>query len=161
MVMAPPRIRAPLVAVVGIAAVSQGGPASPPHAPTIPKPIQPAGCLHALEILAKFHHRILSLPQAVGDAHDDHPLAQFSGSPAGCVPKGGDAWEVFNGSLDTVLQKSPEELRSLVKIGEKGLIGLHRLLHYLVVNHGIVGGLIESKIERLMKAMDEVYVLAC
>ena len=73
------------------------------------------------------------------------------------MPKGGDAWEVFNGSLDTMLQKSPEELCSLVKIREKGLIGLHHLLHYF----GIIGGLIELKIEWLMKAMDEVYILAC
>lgn len=98
------------------------------------------------------------LPASVGEATNDHPLAQFSGNPVGCVSKDEDAWEKFNRPLDTVLQKQPEELHVLVRIGDKGLIGLHRLLEYLVIHHGIQAGLIESKIERLMRAINEVSV---
>jgi hypothetical protein len=94
------------------------------------------------------------LPTSVGEATDDHPLAQFSGNPVGCISEDGDAWEKFNRPLDTVLQKQPEELHMLVRIGDKGLIGLHHLLEYLVIHHGIQARLIENKIERLMQAMN-------
>ena len=114
------------------------------------------GCMEVHQILSKFFNRIKMLPISVGEAGDDHPLAQFSGDPVGCVGEDEDAWEKFNRPLDTVLQKHPEEFHELVRVGDRGLIGLHRLLEYLVIHHGIQGGLIENKIERLMWAMDEM-----
>ncbi|KAF8058599.1 hypothetical protein FPV67DRAFT_1565461 [Lyophyllum atratum] len=73
-----------------------------------------------------------------------------------CVSQDEDAWEKYNGPLDTMLQKPPEDIRALVRVGELGLAGLCRFLEYLVVNHGIKGGLIEGKLQRLMDAMDSV-----
>jgi hypothetical protein len=67
-----------------------------------------------------------------------------------------DAWEVWNGPLDTELQKSHEELKKLVKRGEKGLEAVYNLLEYLASSHGIPGALFEGKIERLMCAIDDV-----
>ena len=84
-------------------------------------------------------------------------MAQFAlGDFTGCVPDSEDAWETFDGPLNNVLQKSPEDLRKLVQRGSKGLMAVHGLLDYLVEHHGIVGALIESKIDRLIQAMDDV-----
>jgi hypothetical protein len=102
--------------------------------------------------------RIEALSTDVGVADERHPLAAFAGNPAGCVDAGEDAWEKFDGPLNTLLQKPPEELQHLVRVGEKGLIGLCRLLKYLVTYHQVSGVLLEGKLERLMNAIDEVYV---
>jgi hypothetical protein len=67
---------------------------------------------------------IEALSTDVGVADERHPLAAFAGNPAGCVDTGEDAWEKFDGPLNTLLQKPPEELQHLVRVGEKGLIGL-------------------------------------
>jgi hypothetical protein len=69
---------------------------------------------------------------------------------------GEDAWEKFDGPLNTLLQKPPKELRYLVQVGEYGLIGLCRLLEYLIISHNVSGVLLEGKVGRLMQAIDEV-----
>ena len=55
-----------------------------------------------------------ALSTDVGVANKRHPLAAFSGNPAGCVDAGKDAWEKFDGPLNTLLQKPSEELQHLV-----------------------------------------------
>lgn len=92
----------------------------------------------------------------VPEASHDHKLVGFSGDPTGCVPDGKDAWETWDRPLNTLLQKEPLALQNLVVWGEQGLSGLHKFLLYLVTSHGIAGALIEGKIERLIKAMDNV-----
>jgi hypothetical protein len=89
-------------------------------------------------------------------ADDDHPLAMFAGDPTGCVKEGEDAWEKFDGPLNTLLQKPPHELQNLVRVGEKGLKGLCHFLEYLIMHHQVSGNLLEGKIDRLMQAMNEV-----
>lgn len=117
-----------------------------------------AACPLGLSILSRFSDRIQALQAdlTVPEAGSDHELVPFSMDPRGCVPDDEDAWETWDPPLNTLLQKEPPELRKLVVRGEKGLVGLHRFLLYLVTEHGIQGGLIEGKIERLLKAMDEV-----
>jgi hypothetical protein len=146
----PPVHAAPLNSTSGLQSSEKPGTVAPSGAPV--------GCSVALGLLSKFRARIERLPLEVGEAGHDHPLAQFSGDPTGCVGEDEDTWEKFDRPLNTVLQKPPEELRALVRLGERGLIGLHQLLEYLVSHHGIKGALIEMKLERLMHAMDEVYV---
>jgi hypothetical protein len=136
-VIAPPRIHATSLA-------------PPKPTPALPR------CSIAHKLLVEFRNKIDTLPPEVRDADDDHPLARFSGDPTGCVEDGVDAWEQFDGPLNNVLQTSPEGLKALVRKGEKGLSGLHRLLEYLVNYHGIKGALLEMKLDRLMKAMSEV-----
>lgn len=122
--------------------------------PTVSQP----GCPVALHLLSSFRRRIDALPLAVGTAGDDHPLAQFSGDPVGCVGEDEDAWEKFDGPLNTILQKPREELGALCRLGDKGLDGFYRFLKYLVVHHGIQGGLLEGKLGRLIEAIDDQYV---
>ena len=115
------------------------------------------GCPFALQLLASLHKRIKSLPKDTKEAGtSDHPLAIFSSDPTGCVEDGEDAWEKWDGPLNTLLQKDPEELNRLVVVRQRGLGGLHRFLTYLVSEHGIQGGLLEGKLERLFAAIDRV-----
>jgi hypothetical protein len=116
----------------------------------------PAGCPIGCELLSKFHAHIEALPRDVGEAGERHPLTAFSGNPAGCVGEGEDAWEKFDGPLNTLLQKPPEELQDLVRVGERGLIGLCRLLEYLVTYHQVSRVLLEGKLQCLMDAIDKV-----
>ena len=113
-------------------------------------------CPTALKLLNRFWIRIQQLPESIEVADNDCPLAHFSGTFDGSVGPGQDAWEVWNGLLDTELQKSPEELVNLVKRGEKGLMAVYNLLEYLASSHSIPGALLEGKIERLMQAIDSV-----
>ena len=41
----------------------------------------------------------------MGEADQNHPLAPFSGNPEGSVMDGEDAWEKFDGPLNTLLQR--------------------------------------------------------
>jgi hypothetical protein len=117
-----------------------------------------SGCPVGIALLQTFRARIEGLPRNVGEADDGHPLAAFAGDPVGCVGDDEDAWEKFDGPLNGLLQKPPNELRNLVRVGEKGLIGLCHLLEYLVAHHQLSGYLFEGKLERLMLAIDDVYV---
>lgn len=117
-----------------------------------PSPICPIG----VALLCKFRTRIEGLPHDIGEADENHPLAAFAFDPVGCVEENEDAWEKFDGPLNSLLQKPPDKLRELVRVGEKGLIGLCRFLEYLVRHHGISGCLFEGKLDRLMSAIDEV-----
>lgn len=118
----------------------------------------PTFCKDAMSCLTAFKARVVALERdpSIPEAGINHELAAFSGDPVGCVQDGEDAWERWDGPLNTLLQKEPSELRKLVVRGNRGLIGLHNFLLYLVVNHGIAGGLIEGKISRLTKAIDDV-----
>lgn len=116
------------------------------------------GCPVGKALLQKFRARVETLPSSIGEADNGHPLAAFAGDPVGCVGDDEDAWEKFDGPLNGLLQKPPNELRNLVQVGEKGLIGLCRLLEYLVEHHQLSGYLFEGKLERLMLAIDDVYV---
>ncbi|KDR66758.1 hypothetical protein GALMADRAFT_1359327 [Galerina marginata CBS 339.88] len=146
-VTAPPRIQS-TVHSSSSTHVSQG--------PALSSSAAPVGCPVAIACLNKLRERIDTLDDSIEEAGLDHPLAGFSGDPRGCVLDGEDAWEKWDGPLNTILQKEPEDLRKLVVRGQRGLAGLHGFLHYLVLHHGIQGALIEGKVERLLSAMDDV-----
>ena len=120
----------------------------------LPPPIL-TGCPLGVALLRKFRAQVEALPE-VGKADENHPLAPFSRNPKGCVMDGEDAWEKFDRPLNTLLQRPPEELRNLVRIGEKGLIGLCQLLEYLVMHHQLTGHLFEGKLDQLMSVIDKV-----
>ncbi len=76
------------------------------------------GCPLRNALLENFCCHVEALPPSVGIADENHPLAAFAGDPTGCVGIDEDAWEKFDGPLNTILQKPPEELQSLVWVGE-------------------------------------------
>lgn len=154
-VSAPPRVQSNPLGPLALPGPSNSSNLTSKLTNTLPSIICPLAIAH----LQKLRSRIETLDERVEEAGPDHPLAGFSGDPAGFVLEGEDAWEKWDGPLNTILQKEPAEIRKLVSQGEKGLIALHGFLHYLVLNHGIKGGLIEGKIDRLIVAIDEVLVI--
>ena len=128
--------------------------------PTLPTPSQTPSCQiscsKAAALLTELRARIDRLPDTIELAGDECPLARFSGSFEGSVPKGEDAWEVWNRPLDTELQKSQEGMTMLVKRGAKGLDVIYGLFEYLASVHDIPGALLEGKIGRLLQAIDDV-----
>jgi hypothetical protein len=127
---------------------------------SVPNPPPPplSGCPIGIALLQRFQTHIEALPPDVSKADESHPLAAFAGDPVGCVGNNKDAWEKLDGPLNTLLQKSPNDLQLLIQVGGRGLIGLCRLLEYLVLHHKLTGYLFEGKLEWLTHAMDEVWV---
>ncbi|EJD39840.1 hypothetical protein AURDEDRAFT_70847, partial [Auricularia subglabra TFB-10046 SS5] len=150
--LVPPRVHSP--------ELPQSGPSS--STPTsgltheLPRASAVAGDAHGLAILATFRGRISALPETVPLANESHPFAGYSGRVQVILEDGQDAWEVFDGPLNTQLQQPPEHLRSLVQRGPLGLMALHNLLLCLVTEHGVLGACFELKLERLLHAIDEV-----
>jgi hypothetical protein len=68
-----------------------------------------------------------------------------------------EVWETVNPFLDRLLGfgKSKEEIRLLLRRGEKGLRGLHGFLAYLVEEKGVGGPLLEGKINLLVETIEE------
>ena len=123
--------------------------------PCNPEPI--CGCPIALQLLTLLQKRIDSLPKDTTEAVNDHPLAAFSGDPTGFMDDGEDAWEKWDGLLNTLLQKSPEELEKLVVVGQWGLGGFYQFLSYLISEHKVQGCLLEGEMEQLFSAIDRVW----
>ncbi|KAJ8690431.1 hypothetical protein PTI98_011859 [Pleurotus ostreatus] len=111
-------------------------------------------CPKGVALVRQFRQRINLIPAAVAPASSEHPLTRFAGPPA--VGNDEDAWEIYDGPLNTLLQQPEDKLRDLVRTGEKGLLGLCNFLESLVVDHGVMGALFEGKLERLMQAIDAV-----
>lgn len=142
----------------------------PPHLPAMlapepepapintppPKLLPAIPCQHATDLIEMLRKRIKSLPESVPVAQPNHPFSQFSGDLTGTVPKGEDAWEIWNGPLDTALQKGPAELQGLVAQGEYGLDALCNIFDYLARYHQVGGALFEGKIERVIRAINDM-----
>ena len=62
-------------------------------------------CPHAVKLLEAFRMRIENLTNNTPEAVGNHPLVAFAADPTGSVPDNTDAWEVWNPSLDTLLQR--------------------------------------------------------
>jgi len=103
--------------------------------------------------LANVYTHIQTIPTTVPEASIDHPFAQFSGNLSSCIPNGEDFGKPWDGPLNTILQKGPEDLKKLVARGDHGLLAFHRFLLYLVTEHNVNSVLFEGKIDRLIKAI--------
>ena len=68
-----------------------------------------------------------------------------------------ELWENVNPGLDRILgfRKPQDEIVAMVQCSQKGLQGLYEYLEVLVEQGGVVGGLLEGKIDALMTAMVE------
>ena len=115
--------------------------------------LMPIGSIPCLNTLREF---IVNLPMTIPEAGDHHPFAQFSGDLSGSVPEGEDAWETWDGPLNTILQQDPQALQGLVAQGNKGLTSLHRFLSYLASTHRVPAVLFENKVKRVIQAIMDV-----
>ena len=128
---------------------------------TGPRSVPP---LHAVDpedtkLLNRFHSKVTSLLKSVRKADANHPLAPYSIPPAeqAAAAPPDELWEYFNQKLNAlILQLSEKEmLWNLVVRGKWGLVGLANLAEYLVREHGVIGGMLKGKLERVMAVIDK------
>ena len=68
-----------------------------------------------------------------------------------------EVWENINPSLDRLLGfgRSQQDIVAMIRGGHEGLHGFYEYLEVLVEQGGVVGGLLEGKIDVLIAAMAE------
>ena len=64
--------------------------------------------------LFQLHSVIDRIPFTVPEAEEDHLFARFASDLSESVPDSEDAWDIWDGLLNTVLQKNPQELQDLI-----------------------------------------------
>lgn len=71
-----------------------------------------------------------------------------------------DQWEVLDPILTTLsgAQLTTDAHTLTIRRGPCGVDGLCTLLSYFIAEHGLVGSLIEGKVERILEAMDKLSV---
>jgi hypothetical protein len=120
------------------------------------------GCAFAWTLLQRLREAVddLELNTDVGYAEEGDELAgcnrEMAISTYGMVANE-EIWEFVNPILDRMLGfgRTPEDIRTVLRRGERGVRGLCDFLEYLVEEKGVVGGLLEGKINVLLLAMKE------
>jgi len=113
------------------------------------------GCDLAWNLLQKLQEAADALESNtnISYAEEGDELAGFSREAAissyGMV-ENAEIWEAVNPALDRILGfgRTKEEIRTIVRWGERGLRGLCAFLGYLVEEKGVVGGLLAAWKER-------------
>jgi hypothetical protein len=121
-----------------------------------------SSCPIATRLLRNLHEKIGGISEGVPLADESHPLAGFSGDPASCVSPDLDDWEdILNpmmhrafGYASSVATQNPDILKDLARRGDHGLDGFCRFIEYFVKSRGLQGGLLESKVELLIAAIN-------
>ncbi|KAF8259168.1 hypothetical protein EI94DRAFT_1707336 [Lactarius quietus] len=140
--------------------------ATPPHLPT-PGPLRqaspsvsahpgPGPDAHALALLANITPAAQELPSLVPEADEDDDIARVILAEGPEDPS--EAWEHLDRGLNRFLGYGVdvEDIALRVRRGPLGVEGLTRYIHGFVVEYGITGGLLEGKLERLLKAIELV-----
>ena len=117
------------------------------------------GCRIACTLLKKLEVAVQRIPETAPLADDMNPLAIFSGDPDACVPPDVDCWEdVVNPMMKAAFGwgNESEDGRWMGKVccGQQGIDGFMAFLQFCVQNRGLKGGLIEPKVETLLKVID-------
>ena len=110
--------------------------------------------LHDLEVVVKH------IPNEMPNATQLHRLSIFAVDPHTCVADPGeDDWPILNGMLKLAFGWGVSEMAATVpdmlSWGKLGLDGLIQFLMFFVVERGLEGTLLETKIEALVKELDK------
>lgn len=101
---------------------------------------------------------VTALPHAIPKALRTHVLAAYNRDPSELVadrPTDIGLWEHFDGVLNVLIPQEIEEVKKLVVRGKHGIQGLVNLLKHLIDKHGIIGGVLNGKVDRIMWAINE------
>ncbi|KAH9001812.1 hypothetical protein EDB86DRAFT_2827580 [Lactarius hatsudake] len=116
---------------------------------------------HTLALLANIAHVAQELPLQIPEAEEHDDIARVILAEGPEDPS--EAWEHLDHGLNRLLGYGVdiEDIAHRVWCGPLGIEGLTRYIHGFVVDYGITGGLLEGKLERLLKAIEHVnqYVL--
>jgi len=119
------------------------------------------GCRKGRELLQQLRRAVDAIEHntAISVAAQGDELMGYSreAAAAACsAVERDEVWELVNPGLDRLLGfgKSNEEICSLIRRGPGGVAGLYSYLEYLVEEKGVVGDLLEGKINVLLDAID-------
>ena len=98
----------------------------------------------------------MSIPEAV----EGDELAAFSRAGAAAVYSDVDndeIWETVNPELDCLLgfARPRAEIKAILRRGLHGVMGLQGFIEYLVEEKGVIGALLEGKLNILLEVMAE------
>lgn len=116
-------------------------------------------CPRGLELLKRLEAATMRIPADVPLATLDHRLSNFSADPRTCVadPEEDD-WAILNGMLKASFGWGESELiknaKSMLNRGEHGLDGFIRFFKFFVLDRGLEGVMIETKVGVLLLELD-------
>ncbi|KAH9165187.1 hypothetical protein EDB89DRAFT_1858599 [Lactarius sanguifluus] len=110
----------------------------------------------ALALLANITRVAKELPLHIPEAEEHNDIARVILAEGPEDPS--EAWEHLDHGLNRLLGYGVdiEAIEHRVRRGPLGVKGLTRYIHGFVVDYGISGGLLEGKLERLLKAIERV-----
>ena len=116
-------------------------------------------CLKAAQLLQDLEVASNRIPNETPRATQAHRLAIFAVDPHTCVTEPGeDDWLVLNGMLKTAFGWGETEMAAaipdMLNQGEQGLDGFIRFMQFFVFERGLEGALFETKVEALVKELD-------
>jgi hypothetical protein len=109
-------------------------------------------------LLARFRELIEQLAGHVPEANKEHPFAQFR-NYEGSIAKDAEPWEVWDRKIGNQLPLSQEQLCPLIMSGPNGVQAMYNLIFWFLTTHKVDIGVMEPKINRVMEAMESLYVL--
>jgi hypothetical protein len=117
-------------------------------------------CPRAGQLLRDLEAAAKRIPNETSHATQGHRLSIFAVDPRTCIAEPGeDDWLILNGMLKGAFGWGETEMAAAVpemlNRGELGLDGLIQFLKFFVVERGLEGALFETKIEALLKELDE------
>ncbi|KAH9170291.1 hypothetical protein EDB89DRAFT_2190372 [Lactarius sanguifluus] len=126
-------------------------------------------CQKGIDLLNKLEAALTRIPDSVPLATSEHRLSIFSANPHSCVasleqgPEVDleDDWMVLNSMLKTAFGWGESEMREntkeMLNRGAHGLDGLIQFLKYFVLQRGLEGAMIETKVNGLLCEIDNQY----
>ena len=117
-------------------------------------------CPKAIRLLHDLEAAVKCIPNKLPHATQLHCLSIFAVDPHICVADPGeDDWPILNGMLKSAFgwgeSKMAAAVPELLSQGEMGLDGLIQFLMFFIVERGLEGALLETKIEALVKELDK------
>ncbi|KAN0132254.1 hypothetical protein V8E53_010020 [Lactarius tabidus] len=115
------------------------------------------GCHKGWLLLDRLCVELGHVCEVLEDSNDSELLGYSRGAAVSIctdVPQD-ELWENVNPGLDRILGfgRLQDEIVAMIQCGQKGLQGLYKYFEVLIEQGGIVGGLLEGKIDALMTAM--------
>lgn len=135
----------------------------------VAKTNRPPVCPQATALLKKLQDAIECIPSNVPLATNANPLSLFSGDPEGCLPPPEDDevdgdWPILNGMFKNAFgwgsEATDNRIPRMLSRGECGLDGFLRFLTFFVQEQGLQGGLIEPKVDSLVKALHQYELIS-
>jgi hypothetical protein len=118
-------------------------------------------CPHGIELLNRLEAATMRIPADIPLATTAHRLSGFSADPRTCVAspdEDEDDWAILNAMLKASFGWGEAEMRDSAKTmlnrGEHGLDGFIRFFKFFVLERGLEGVMIETKVDELLHELD-------